>query len=189
MIRLTVLFLYLRQHAERIGRRHQQAAIPNEVRQLLIVMRDDERSVEELLSDLEHAARMEGILDRYHELIASFLEFVESGAVVDPIRNVIADREIDVNEYDIVRLVDPFPSAWDGPMSLDESMKVGKGLTRLDMEGVPTLNVKGLLAGDAASLTAAELLCARRFARELLPSEEDWPDWLRLGEHMPEEPV
>jgi hypothetical protein len=182
LIRLAVLCLYLRQHDDRVRRRRQQADIPDDVRNLLLVLRDDERSIEELLGDLENAARMDGCLDRYHELIASFLEFVESGAVVDPIRNVIADREIDVDEYDIVRLVDPFPAAWDGPLSLDESMKVGKGLTRLNMDGVPTLDVKGLLSGDASSLTPAELLCARRYARELMPSDEDWPDWLRFGE-------
>ena len=52
-------------------------------------------------------------------------------------------------------------------------------MTRLDMDGVPTLDVRALLSGDASSLTPAELLCAKGFAREMMPSEEDWPSWLR----------
>jgi len=178
-IRLAVLFLFLREHEDRIRHRRQSAEIPDEIRRLLEVIRDDDREIEELLVDLENSARLDGCLDRYHELIADFLEFVENGVLTDPIRDIIAGREHDVAETDIVQLVDPFPTTWDSPLSLDESTKVGKGLTRLAIEAVPSLDVKGLLAGDGSSLTPAEFLCARRFARELMPSEEDWPRWLR----------
>ena len=178
-IRLALLYLYLLEHEDRIRRRRQQVVIPEEVRRFLEVVRDDNRNVEELLEDLQNAARLSGCLDKYHELIGEFLEFVESGVLTDPIRGIVADRDLDLSELDIVRLVDPFPTAWDGALSLDEGSKIGKGLTRLDMDGVPTLDVRGLLAGDASSLTPAELLCARAFAREIMPSEEDWPSWLR----------
>jgi hypothetical protein len=122
---------------------------------------------------------MSGCLDKYHDLIGEFLEFVESGVLTDPIRGIVADRDLDLTELDMVPLVDPFPTAWDGALSLDEGSKIGKGLSRLDMGDVPTLDVRGLLSGDASSLTPAELLCAKGFARELMPSEEDWPIWLR----------
>ena len=178
-IRLAILFLFLREHEDRIQHRRQHAEVPDEIRRLLEVIRDDDRDIEELLGDLENSARLDGCLERYHNLIADFLKFLESGALTDPIRGIIAGRELDVAEADIVRLVDPFPTAWDSPLSLDESTKVGKGLTRLDIEDVPSLNMKDLLAGDGSSLTPAEFLCARRFAREFMPSEEDWPHWLR----------
>ena len=178
-IRLAILFLFLREHEDRIRHRRQHADVPDEIRRLLEVIRDDDREIEELLGDLENSARLDGCLERYHDLIASFLEFVESGALTDPIRDIIAGRELDVAEADIVQLVDPFPTAWDTPLSLDEGLKIGRGLTRLDIDDVPSLNMKDLLAGDGSSLTPAEFLCARRFARELMPSEEDWPRWLR----------
>jgi hypothetical protein len=180
-IRLALLFLILREHEHRVRRRHGQKGISEACRRLLSLISYDVESMEDLLEALRHEAWAAGYADRYHDLIAEFLQVMRDRPSI-PLSGVAQDWDLDVSEADVVRLVDPFPQSWDVRPSLDNASKLGKGLSRLDVGDIPSLDVKALLIGDGSSLTPSELMCARRFAREMPLSETEWPRWLRGGE-------
>lgn len=180
-LRLAVLFLILREHEYRVRSRRIRGDVSQPCRNLMRRISYDLDSMEEVLESLREESWSNGYAEGYNDLIAEFLTVLRNWPK-NAFRGIIQDWDLDVSEAEVVRLVDPFPPTWDITMSLDKASKIGKGLSRLRLDGVPALDVKALLGGDASCLTPSELLCARQFARELSLSETDWPRWLRGGE-------
>ncbi|MBN1859727.1 hypothetical protein JW848_11085 [Candidatus Bipolaricaulota bacterium] len=182
MIRLALLFLMLREHECRVNRKRYQEGLSEDCRRLLGMIRYDRERMEDLLEDLGRAAALNKCYDRYLDLIEEFLAFLRGMKLIGSLDDIFDGLDLDLSEADVVRLVDPFPQTWDICTSLDESQKIGKGLTRLELDDAASLNVKALLNGDGSTLNTTERICARRYAAELPLPEEDWPQWLRGGE-------
>jgi hypothetical protein len=181
-IRLAILFLLLREHQYKVHRRQMADEVSDECKRLLSLIDYDLESVGELLEELRRAAWGKGLAEQYNDLLEEFLMFMRKLVIKHDITEIYDNWELDVTEADVVRLVDPFPTSWDVAVSLDKATKIGKGLPVLKTDDMQGMDVRALLAGDASCLTRMEIICARRYARELALAEADWPEWLRLAE-------
>lgn len=79
-----------------------------------------------------------------------------------------------ISERDILRLINPFPENWNNtPLSLSNDSFIGKAFYRSNF------SVKELLKGNGNWLEEHLRSIARNYARELIPNQDDWPDWLK----------
>jgi hypothetical protein len=96
--------------------------------------------------------------------------------VTDSYSEAVDHLDLPISDLTVIRLVDPLPSKWEQPLTLDRSQALGAAVSRLWSEAsAKDFDVRDMLQGDASRLTPTEKLCARRYARELMPSERDWP--------------
>lgn len=204
LVRLTFLYLLLREWHMRQGVKQRLAALSEKQRRiadLYVKIRNSEGEPEAvLLSLLEYA-----IKSQMSEEFATLLNEVAEHGTIGGLRldepSFLQDTYFELVEHEgdatsdgceavtwpiiseatIIQLVDPLPSTWDTNLTLNVSKLHGAALARLwskDNEKDPE-NLKKLLNGDGSPLTPSEKVAAARYAREWMPREEDWPDWLR----------
>ncbi len=180
-IRLAILYLLLHEHAARVRK-----PLPTKARHLLesiFKLRSQFSTIEELLTTLEWAANEQNLKEDFQDALGEIIginrDKDQDGGVKlwyeSPFSGDTEEYRPWVTEGDVVKLLNPLPDGWDVKLSLDKSAKIGKELSRLS----PPLDVRRLLNGDGSQLSNAEKESARKYARELMPNETNWPGWLK----------
>jgi hypothetical protein len=197
VVRLAILFLLIRDHHAREARRNtaratqRQKPLSREAQNILNALQnslDPSESTEAVIESLTHAAARMGVeaeVDacleeiRNHQTLGG-LPLFDENLDDDTYSELIAQGPLPPSEASVIQLVDPIPSRWDQPVTLNKAKGIGRAISRLwSKTKDENYNFRELLDGDDSHITATEKLVARRYARELMPSENAWPTWLQ----------
>lgn len=175
-LRLAILFVLIQEHSRGLVRNKGWQS--KEDKKFIEIVRSlvaQDKSMDEVLDALSKLPTYGiDLVDQFEKLVVEIHQEKKSFNVIDPVSEVIERLTMPVSKAHVIQLLDPLPSNWDVALSLDKSQKVGRGLSRL----VPPLDAERLLDGDGSELKPTEILACRKYARELMSSEQDWPRWL-----------
>lgn len=196
LMRLTVLFLMIQEHAMRIRIRRSRVLTHEEQHFLSFIQflpstvgKDDVKMSAHALHDILEQSPLFKRKEKLHKLIEDIARSGSMGNIPlfqghagiaedDLVNETDSEEPLEISEIDIVRLVNPLPSSWDSPTTLTRLKFIGKGLSRLKYEEY-SFDVKSLLRGDGSKISPFERRAAIEYALELMPMSRDWPLWLR----------
>jgi len=183
-VRLAIIFVILREHAVRAlgsdprlpSQKQGLSREANQFRRKLLELQRQRPTGEDVAERFKEFAEEDGAREDYYDELMEEIADRFDREMDDPLSALQVGP---IEEADIVQLIDPFPGTWRPGLTLARDKALGKALQRLcpEKDSAPFL-LKELIEGDGSQITEVERLCASRYARELMPSQDDWPSWL-----------